>query len=253
MYLLTMIPAIFGFVITLFIIVNIAKSFKDALDASPGFSLSIVNEWLDPYRQSVFNMKHSTAAKIVLFFMTAAISYHYITADKITPQGYTVDSLLLNTLTYLPNYLIHEFSHRFAWDITKNQFFTYMAGNLGESLVPMIAMYYLMKMKGGRFLLPAARFWLASTFYDAGTYMLDAKACKMALTSSDMVSNAAAGTAKGDWYYIFSSMGMLDQHYIPGYFFCALAGIMLSFSLYSVWHFFSHMDDWQKEGSSDWH
>ena len=245
-----LIPDIMAFCGLAYIAFNILRSFNDnVLRSAEGWSFRSFMDWLDPYRQSVFRLKYTAASGIVLVFAMLLVMNHYFNAPKITPQGYTESSIFLNIFTYLPNYLIHEFSHRFAWNITHWQFFTTLAGNLGETFVPLLCIYYLLKLRGGRFLLPLARFWLASTLYDASVYMGDARSCKMALTSSDMVTNYAPGAAKGDWHYIFSDLGLLEYDYVFSAIFCVAACIMLVYAFFSVWHFFAHLDDWNREQS----
>lgn len=245
------IPDIFAACCLIFIFLNIAYSLWNAREASPyGITGRMLAEWIDPYKQTAFHFHYTKASIIILVFTIVFAEYHYLTMPKITPEGYTTPSIFLNLLTYLPNYLIHEFSHRFAWTITQNEFLTVLAGNAGETFVPLICCYYLLKLKGGRFLLPVARFWLATTLFDAGTYMSDARACKMALTSSDMMTNHAPGAAKGDWYHIFNSLGLLEYDQVFSTVFCALAVVILIIAFYSLWHFFAYLGEWQKEDSS---
>ena len=243
-------PDVFAACVLAFILFNIAYSLWNAREASPeGFSRRMLAEWIDPYKQSAFYFRYTKVSAILLIFALIFAGYHYITMPKLTAEGYTTASIFLNWFTYLPNYLIHEFSHRFTWTITQNEFFTVLAGNAGETFVPLICFYYLLKLKGGRFLLPFVRFWLASTLFDAGTYMADARSCKMALTSSDMMSNHGPGT-KGDWYHIFNSLGLLEYDQVFATVFCALAVIMLVLAFYSLWHFFAYLGEWNKEDSS---
>ena len=245
--LLTIIPDIMACCGMAYIAFNISKSFYDNIIVPSNYGRLSFMQWIDPYRQSIFRLKYTAASTIVLVFAIVMTNYHYINAAKITPQGYTETSLFLNIFTYLPNYLIHEFSHRFIWNITHNQFITTLAGNAGETFVPLLCIYYLLKLKGGRFLLPLFRFWLASTLYDASVYMGDARSCKMALTSSDMVTNFAPGAAKGDWHYIFKDLGLLEYDSVFSLVFCIAASTILVYSFYSAWHFFAHLGDWNKE------
>ncbi len=249
--LIAKLPDIFAFCVLAFILFNIAYSLWNAREASQdGLSFRMLADWIDPYKQTAFYFHYTKASVIVLFFALIFAEYHYLTMPKITAEGYTTASIFLNWFTYLPNYLIHEFSHRFTWTITGNTFITVLAGNAGETLVPLICYYYLLKLKGGRFLLPLVRFWLATTLFDAGTYMSDARSCKMALTSSDMMTNHAPGEAKGDWYHIFNSLGLLEYDQVFSTIFCAAAVIMLALALYSLWHFFAYLGEWNKEDSS---
>lgn len=246
--LIAIIPDIFALCGLLYVFFTIARGFYwNVLNTPEGITRKNIADWLDPYSQSIFRIRYSTASTIVLVFAIIMLCGHYLSAPKITPQGYTETSIFLNPITYLPNYLIHEFSHRFTWTITHCNFLTILAGNVGETFIPLLCIYYLLKLRGGRFLLPLARFWLASTLFDAAVYMGDARSCKMALTSSDMVTNHAPGTAKGDWYYVFSDLGLLEYDHVFSTVFCVLACVMLAYSFYSVWHFFAHLDDWNRE------
>lgn len=245
--LLAKLPDIFAACVLAFILFNIAYSLWNAREYSKdGFSRRMLAAWIDPYKQTSFYFHYTKASAIVFIFALIFAEYHYLTMPKITAEGYTTASIFLNWFTYLPNYLIHEFSHRFAWSITRNEFLTVLAGNCGETFIPLICFYYLLKLKGGRILLPFVRFWLATTLFDAGTYMADARACKMALTSSDMVSNHGPGT-KGDWYHIFNSLGLLEYDQVFSIIFCGIAVIMLVLAFYSLWHFFAYLGEWNKE------
>lgn len=204
--------------------------------------------FLDPHRQSPFAIdwtwKHLFllgALTIIFFYLREASFFNF---------------LFRNVFIYFPNYLVHEFSHRIvdnictlfllasepcsgsyqachpvlSWLIT-------IAGNGGEWLVPLLLIFLSLRLQGGSFFLPVLLYWSASTWYDAAIYVSDARACKLALTSSDMMTNYAPGEVKGDWYYILKPLGLLEYDISIGYVFFFIGMLLWTLALFSAWHY----------------
>ena len=92
-----------------------------------------------------------------------------------------------------------------------------------------------MQLRGGLFFSPVLLYWISTTFYEAGIYASDAAASKLALTSSDMVSDfTAGGTVKGDWYYILDPFNALNHAETIGMVLEVIACIIFAFAIYSA-------------------
>ena len=91
------------------------------------------------------------------------------------------------------------------------------------------------------FFSPALLFWLSTTFYEAGIYASDAAASKLALTMSDMVTDAAAGTVKGDWYYTLTPFNALDYGPLIGMILEIIACIIFALAIYSAVEYFRRL------------
>lgn len=162
-----------------------------------------------------------------------------------------IKAALDNIFVYFPNYLIHEMvGHNLVgnlgWRICYHScpaFGAWWAAAMGngmETLVPLGLLLACLRISGGRFLLPGLWYWLASTFYGAGIYAADARACALKLTSSDMMTNYAPGEVKGDWHYILQPLGLLDYDIIIGRTLIALGIICLVLAVYSLYYYWTH-------------
>ena len=132
---------------------------------------------------------------------------------------------------------MHEFSHRF-WAIIGWDWWTWACGSFVEILFPCFIYLFSLQLKGTTLFTPFLFYWIATTLYDTGIYASDAVASKLALTSSDMVSNFNTGEVKGDWYYILKPLGLLDYAEEIGFMLEILACIMLAFAIYSIINYF---------------
>lgn len=214
----------------------------------------------DPHRQSFLFFRWSFWNLLTVAVLSAAV--FYFRSDPV------VDVFLRNWFVYLPNYLIHEFSHRIVGAVTfmgaqsifggcadmdgrvcypVASWLMTIAGNGVECLVPMALILLSLRLKGGRWLLPPLLYWSATTWYDAAIYVSDARASKLPLTSSDMLSNFAPGAVKGDWYYILNPLGLLEWDTAVGIVFFVIAAVLLVLAFYSAWYYWTHMDDYMRE------
>lgn len=216
--------------------------------------LSRLARTLDPYCQSFLFFRWTPGR---LFFLAAAIAAVYFAR-----QSGLIHTLLQNIFVYLPNYLTHEFAHRivggalsksmigctadFRTCYPVSAWLTTIAGNGVETLVPLAGIWAALRLQGGRWLLPPLFYWLGTTWYDAAVYVSDARACKLPLTSSDMMTNFAPGT-KGDWYYILEPLGMLEYDIYIGYAFYFLAAVCLVLAVYSLWYYWTHGEEMMHE------
>lgn len=194
---------------------------------------------LDPYRQS-FLFFHWN----FYFLLTFAAAVIWLTLHM---RGAFVSAILDNIFIYFPNYLIHEFSHRF-WCMFGEYWWCYASGNGMETLVPLALCVWALHLRGGRYLLPPLLYWLASTLYAAGIYAADARASALPLTSSDMMTNYAPGEIKGDWHYILQPLGLLDYDVFIGNILMFLGVFFLVIAIWSVWYYWIHMKQYINHG-----
>lgn len=156
--------------------------------------------------------------------------------------------LLDNVFVYLPNYLTHEFSHRF-WAVLGWEWWTYASGNGMETLIPLALGLLSLRLKGGRLLQPILLYWLATTLYGAGIYCADARAMKLPLTSSDMMTSYAAGAVKGDWVYILEPLGLLNYDVVIGHILMYMGVFFLLMAAYSVWYYWTRYEEYWAHGN----
>lgn len=160
-----------------------------------------------------------------------------------------------NMLVWFPNYLIHEMlGHNLVGRLglvlcssicyEAGRWWSVAMGNGVETALPLLLLLGALRLSGGRYLLPILWFWLGDTLYDAGIYAADARAMKLPLTSSDMISNFAPGEVKGDWYYILEPLGLLDWDIVIGRILVFLGLLCLLVALYSLYYYWTHLDDY---------
>ena len=191
--------------------------------------------WLDPYKQSCFYFKW-TFWSVFFFVLTVFLLCVYA-------HGKFADTVLNNIFVYLPNYLTHEFSHRF-WGALRWEWWTYASGNGMETLIPLTLCIGALRLRGGRFFEPFLLYWLSTTLYGAGIYAADARAMKLPLTSSDMMSNFAPGQVKGDWWYILKPRGLLEYDVFIGHILIDAAMVVLALAVFSLWYYVTHMEQY---------
>ena len=233
-YFISLLPKIIGGIVVITIAFLIARSFyRRVFLAEDGLTFRNIYDFFDPYKQSLFCYKYNFFIILGLLTLIGFLCYIYVPAATIEDGKYFKPSLLINSITYLPNYLIHEFSHRF-WAVLGWDWWTYASGNGMEFLIPCIIYLFSLQLRGGLLFSPILFYWIATTLYDAGFYASDAVVSKLALTSSDMVSNFKPGELKGDWYYILKPLGLLDYAQQIGMALEILACVFLAFSIYSI-------------------
>ena len=191
---------------------------------------------LDPYRQSFLYFKWNFWSVLIFTGLLLWGCTHLETP--------LMKALLDNIFVYLPNYLTHEFSHRF-WSVLRWQWWTYASGNAMETLIPLILCVLSLRLAGGRFLQPLLLYWLSTTLYGAGIYCADARAMKLPLTSSDMMTSYAAGAVKGDWVYILEPLGLLQYDVIIGQVLTYMGVFFLLMAFWSLWYYWVHYEQYR--------
>ena len=96
--------------------------------------------------------------------------------------------------------------------------------------------------------MPVLLYWVATTLYGAGIYAADARAMQLKLTSSDMMSNFAAGTVKGDWWYILQPFGLLEKDVLIGHILVYGSIFCLVLAVFSLWYYWSHTEQYFSDG-----
>ena len=237
-YYFTFLPKIIAGIVLIYIIFKVLFSFyQNVVRTEEGITLKNIYNFIDPYKQSVFFYKYNFILILLLLGLIWLLYYLYVPAPMIEGGKYPKDTILINSITYLPNYLIHEFSHRFFY-IFKLDWWTWACGSFVEILFPCIVYLFSLQLRGAQLFTPILFYWIAAALYDTGIYASDAVACKLALTSSDMVSNFKAGEMKGDWYYILKPLGLLDYAEQIGLALEILACVFFAFAIYSVINYF---------------
>lgn len=197
------------------------------------YNISMIH--LDPYRQSFIYFKWGFWSVFILGGLFIWGCAHI--------ESPLFKILLDNVFVYLPNYLTHEFSHRF-WAVLGWEWWTYASGNGMETLIPLILCFWALRLKGGRLLQPVLLYWLATTLYGAGIYCADARAMKLPLTSSDMMTSYSPGAIKGDWVYILEPLGLLNYDVIIGHILMYMAVFFLLIAVWSVWYYWTHYEQY---------
>ena len=202
---------------------------------------------LDPHRQSCFFFKNSPVTWVVMLALAAWLTYHW--------KSDFADTLLNNIVVYGPNYLTHEIlGHNLVGNIFFRALYTSapdlgnwiatLAGNGVETLIPLGILLYLLRLEGGRWAVPPVLYWLATTFYGAGVYAQDARACSLPLTSSDMMTNYKPGEICGDWHHILEPIGLLAYDQWIAYTFLFIGSFLCLLAIYSAWYYWTHSDQY---------
>lgn len=210
---------------------------------------------LDPYHQSFLYFKWNFWNIFVCVMATLWIYKNAQSAFGVTYFGEDGQWLLFNRFSYLPNYLIHEMvGHNLIGNIgwrlcyfscqTLGQWWAASMGNGIETLVPLLALLAVLRLKGGRYLVPLVMYWLATALYEAAIYAADARAMKLHLTSSDMLSSFQPGEVFGDWHYILQPLGLLNYDVIIGQIFLLSSVICCVLAIYSLWYYWAHLEEY---------
>lgn len=237
-YYFTYVPKIIVAIVLLYIIYKVICSFYyNVLLSEEGITFKNIFNFIDPYKQSIFYYKYNFVLVLILLSLIALFYYLYIPPEMIEDGKYVKNSILSNSFTYLPNYLVHEFSHRF-FCVFGFDWWTWACGSAVEILFPCLIYLFSLQLRGFSLFTPILFYWIASALYDTGIYASDAMASKLALTSSDMVTNFEPGKVKGDWYYILKPFGLLDYAEKIGLVLEVLACIFLAYAIYSIINYF---------------
>ena len=237
-YYFTYVPKIIAGVVLLYIIFKIIHAFYfKVMITEEGITFRKIYNFVDPYHQSPFFYKYNFFLVFILISSVLILCYIYIPPEMIEDGKYFKSSLLINDITYLPNYLVHEFSHRF-WAVLGWRWWTIASGSAVEILFPCIIYLFSLQLRGAQFFSPVLFYWIAAALYDTGIYASDAVVSKLALTGSDMVSNFKPGELKGDWYYILKPLGLLDYAEKIGLALEILACVFFALAIYCIIDYF---------------
>ena len=241
---LSKLPKICVFMFIVYLFVKVLRAFiRDCITEREGPFLSSVYNFFDPYKQSIFCYKNKLIALILLVGVTFILYKIYVPPEYLSYEKgmYAAQSLMYNHLTYFVSYLIHE-------NLGHNMFCTfgqgwlcYFSGDFMQVLVPCIVYVFSLQVRWGLLFSPVLFYWIASAVYDAGIYVSDAAVSKLALTSSDMVSDCAAGACKGDWYYILKPFNAINNGEMIGMVFEIVACFIFALALYSVVEYIRRM------------
>ena len=237
-------PKIIVFLVILFVMIKVIRAFfQECFGYSEDPFLRRIYNFFDPYRQSIFAYKYKWFSFLLIIGLTYILCKIYIPPQMLSYEKgmYVAPSLFNNPITYFLNYLVHEnLGHNLFCTFGQN-WFCYFSGNFIETLVPFIIYLFSLQLRGGLFFSPVLLFWLSTTFYEAGIYASDAAANKLALTMSDMVSNAAAGTVKGDWYYILEPFNIRNYGPSVGLILEIIACFICVLAIYSAAEYFRRL------------
>ncbi len=242
--LLAKLPKIIVFIVILYILVKVIRAFvRDCFSYSEEPFWKNVYNFFDPYHQSIFSYQYRWFSFLIIIGLTYLLYKIYIPPEMASYEKgmYAASSILNNPITYFLNYIVHEnLGHNMFCTFGQN-WFCYFSGNFIETLVPCIIYLFSLQLRGGLFFSPALLFWISTTFYEAGIYASDAAASKLALTMSDMVSEAVAGTVKGDWYYTLTHFHILEKAETVGLTLEIIACIIFALAIYSAIEYFRRL------------
>ena len=215
--------------------------------------------WLDPHHQGPWFFKWGFWSVLVVVGACCWLFAHaeYQIAPVLLNQAEPtlVYKLMNNIFAYGVNYITHEMiGHNFVGHMgywlcynscrLVGRWWSAAMGNGMETLIPLGLLLASLRISGGRWLLPILWYWLGTTFYSAGTYAVDARACQLPLTSSDMVSNFAPGTMKGDWYHILEPIGLLNYDVLIGRTFIFIGIVCVVIAIYSLYYYWAHTEQY---------
>lgn len=210
--------------------------------------LTYIADCLDPHRQSFVFFRWNILGVCLVIMLGVILTWAW--------RSSLAHALLDNIFVYLPNYLTHEMlGHNFVGGIFYRIFYhshrelgmwlATLAGNGIETLLPFTLIFVTLRLQGGRWILPPLLYWLSTTFYGAGVYAQDARACSMPLTSSDMVTNYAPGEICGDWNHILEPLGLLNYDQWVAYTFLFIGSVLFFLAVYSAWYYWTHTDQYE--------
>ena len=234
---LSKLPKILVFAGFVYLLVRVIRAFiRDCIVEREGSFFAAVCKFLDPYRQSIFYYKHKLIALLGLIIVTYGLYLLFVPPNYIVGEKglYVAHNLMYNEVTYFINYLVHEnLGHNMFCTFGQN-WLCYFSGDFIQILIPCIVYLFSLQLRGGLFFSPIIFYWLASAIYDAGAYVSDVVVNKLALTSSDMVTDCKAGDCAGDWYYILSPFDGVSYGETIGLILEIIACFIFALALYSI-------------------
>lgn len=198
---------------------------------------------LDPHQQSFVFFRWSPFRVVLVLAAAVCLTYLW--------RNHFVKMLMYNSFVGLPNFLSHEmFGHNFlgktlcllvrpVWPALGIWLLIFM-GNGGETLLPLLACWLVLRIEGGRWVFPITLYWLSTTLYDAGVYVQDARACSLPLASADMITDYKPGEICGDWHNLLEPIGLLNYDQWFAYTFLFIASLLFVLAIYSAWYYWAH-------------
>ena len=249
-FFLSQIPKIIVFLAFVYVAIKVFLAFiGECINTEEGSFFKNVYNFFDPHHQSIFCYKPWWIYIPLIIGLTVLFCKIYIPPEMLSSEKgmYSAPSIIDNTITYFISYLIHEnLGHNMFCTFGDNWFCAF-SGDFMQILVPSIIYLFSLQLRGGLFFSPIILYWLSSAIYDAGIYASDALASQLALTSSDMITDHAAGGAvKGDWYYILGPFDALNYGETIGTILEVIACFVFALAIYSLFEYFRRliMDDW---------
>ena len=211
-------------------------------------------DWLDPHKQGPWYFRWGFWSILACAGAWLFLCAHWDSQAVTSVYGFE-NNFFFRLILYFPNYLIHEMvghnmvgqlGYALCYASCKSLGMWWMAamGNGVETAVPLGLLFVSLRISGGRYLLPALWLWLGDTLYEAGIYAADARAMKLPLTSSDMISNFAPGEVQGDWYHILEPLGLLNYDIIIGRTLIFVGLFCFVLALYSLYYYWTHTDQY---------
>ena len=230
-------PYLFALLVMAYILVKVFKAFwEHCFSYSEDSFFRRFYNFFDPYHQSFFCYKHKWYSILLLIGVIYLLCKIYIPPEMLSYKNsiYPAHSIMNSHIIYFIDYLTHEMlGHNTFCPITP-QWFCSFSGSFIQILFPVTVYLFSLQLRGGLLFSPVILYWLSNSFYSVGIYASDALASKLALTSSDMVTDHAAGVVKGDWYYILGPFNALDYATIIGTVFEVIACIIFALALHSL-------------------
>lgn len=229
-------PYLFALIVIGYIFIKALKAFWEHCSYNEEPLLKGIYNFFDPYHQSIFCYKYKWHTILLLIGLIYLVCKIYIPPEMLSYEKgmYPAQSIMYNHLTYLASYLTHEMLGHNTFCPFTPKWFCYFSGSFIQILIPFIIYMLSLQLRGGLFFIPVILYWLSSAIYEAGIYSSDAMVSKLALTSSDMVTDWAAGTVKGDWYYILGPFNALDYAPVIGTIFEVIACVIFVLAIYSA-------------------
>ncbi len=235
--LLAKLPKFIAFLIILFILIKVLIAFiSECFIPSEDPFLKRVYNFFDPYHQSIFCYKHKWLSIPLIIGLTYILCKIYIPPEMLSFEKgmYAAQSIMYNRIVSFFNYIIHENLGHNMFCVFGQNWMCYFSGDFMQILVPCIIYMFSLQLRGGLFFSPVLLYWISSAFYDAGIYASDAAVSKLYLTMSDMVTNVAAGTVKGDWHYILTPFNAINYGEKIGLVLEVIACFIFALAIYSV-------------------
>lgn len=242
--LLGKIPYTLAFFAILYLFIRVLRAFvQNYLSSNEPNFFKYTYNFFDPYHQGIFCYKYKWYTVILLIGAIYLLCKIYVPPEMISGECgmYAKHNILYNTITYLPNYLLHEMLGHNTFCPISNNWFCALSGDLIQVLVPATIYLFSLQLRGGLLFTPILFYWLSAAIYDAGIYASDAAFSKLALTSADMVTTFKAGVVKGDWYNILQPFNAINMGTTIGTIFEVIACILFALAIYSFVEYISRL------------